>query len=182
MSTDINQVTIVGRLTKDMELRYLASGTAVGNFSIACSEDTKQYDNSYAEKAHFFDCTLWSKQAESLNQYLVKGKQVAIVGRLKQETWQDQATGQNRHKVVINVSRIQLLGGGRDQGQQGAPQRGYNQAPPQSGYQYPPHPQTPAQGQQQAPPPQYDSWGDGNYNNGPESFQGDVFDNDQIPF
>ena len=58
MSTDINQVTIVGRLTKDMELRYLASGTAVGNFSIACSEDTKQYDGMDSNQYIFFSFLL----------------------------------------------------------------------------------------------------------------------------
>src|SRR5690554_4608705 len=107
--TDVNVVVLVGRLTRNIELKYLTSGTAVGNFSIACSEDVKQGDK-WEEKAHFFDCVLWGKRAESLKQYMTKGKQVAVGGRLRQETWQNKE-GQNRSKVVVNVEKVQLLGG-----------------------------------------------------------------------
>lgn len=113
--TDVNVVVLVGRLTRDMELKYLTSGTAVGNFSIACSEDVKQGDK-WEEKAHFFDCVLWGKRAESLKQYMTKGKQVAVGGRLRQETWQNKE-GQNRSKIVVNVERLQLLGGASVEGE-----------------------------------------------------------------
>ncbi len=113
--TDVNVVVLVGRLTRNIELKYLTSGTAVGNFSIACSEDVKQGDK-WEEKAHFFDCVLWGKRAESLKQYLTKGKQVALGGRLRQETWQNKE-GQNRSKVVINVDKLQLLGGASVEGE-----------------------------------------------------------------
>lgn len=113
--TDVNVVVLVGRLTRDMELKYLTSGTAVGTFSIACSEDVKQGDK-WEEKAHFFDCVLWGKRAESLKQYLTKGKQVAVGGRLRQETWQNKE-GQNRSKVVVNVEKVQLLGGASVEGE-----------------------------------------------------------------
>jgi len=166
MSTDINQITIVGRLTRDAEIRYTQSGTAYCTFSIACSEDVKQSSGQWEEKAHFFDCTLWGKSAESLNQYLVKGKQVAIVGKLKQDRWEDRESGQNRSKVGISVQRLQLLGGGRDQGgYQGAPRASQGQSYGQGGY----NPQSPPQPQQQS---QQDDYGQG-----PE-----FFEDDQIPF
>lgn len=147
MSTDINQITIVGRLTKDAEMRYTSSGTALCTFSIACNEDVKQSSGQWEEKAHFFDCTLWGKSAESLNQYLVKGKQVAIVGRLKQDRWEDRDSGQNRSKVSINVFTLQLLQDPANSGQRGDY---YDQQPPRGQ-------QAPTQGRQQRPQqePQY---------------------------
>jgi single-strand DNA-binding protein len=167
MSTDINQVVLVGRLTRDAELRYTNSGTPVASLSIACNEAVKQQDGSWQEQGHFFDCTLWGKQAESVNQYLTKGRQVAITGRLRQEQWTDQQSGQNRSKVVINVQNIELLAspqGEQNQAQQ-RPQVPQNQGYGQSAPQYPPRAQAPVQRDMYAEPLP-----------GPESF------NDDIPF
>lgn len=178
MSTDINQVVLVGRLTRDAELRYTNSGTPVASLSIACNEAVKQQDGSWQEQGHFFDCTLWGKQAESVNQYLTKGRQIAITGRLKQDTWVDQQSGQNRSKVVINVSNLELLASpqGEQSQAQGWARGPYDQAPQrpqapqaqsygQSAPQYPPRAQAPVQRDMYAEPLP-----------GPESF------NDDIPF
>lgn len=141
MSTDINTVTIVGRLTRDSELRYTNNGTAVANLSIACNEAVKQQDGSWSDQGHFFDLTLWGKQAESVNQYLTKGRQVAIQGRLKQQTWTDQQTGQNRSKVIINVQNLELLAvpnndhrGNQNQPQQYSQPRQPQRPPQQNGF------------------------------------------------
>jgi single-strand DNA-binding protein len=109
MSNDINNVVLVGRLTKDAELRFTNSGTAVINFSIAVNEAVKQSDGSWGDSPNFFDVQYWGKQAESINQYLTKGRQISLQGKLKHQTWQDQQTGQNRSKVLINAFIIQLL-------------------------------------------------------------------------
>jgi single-strand DNA-binding protein len=136
MSTDINQVVLVGRLTREAELKYTNSGTAVSNFSIACNEAVKQQDGSWQEQGHFFDLTMWGKQAESLQQYLTKGRQVAVTGRLKQQTWTDQTSGQNRSKVVVNVQNLELLAapgnaqGGNSSGSSGYNDGGYPDVPP----------------------------------------------------
>ena len=167
MSQDINTVTIVGRLTRDMELKYLNSGTAVGHLSIACNDSMKGADGQYTDKAHFFEVTVWGRTAEGLQQYLTKGRQIAVDGRLRQETWTDQQSGQNRSKVTINAQRVQLLAEPRNAQQGGyqAPQQntGYQQAPQNNGYQ---------QNYQQGPsvPPQQQSF---SYP-GPESFQDDI--------
>lgn len=108
MATDINHVVIVGRLTKDAELKFTNSGTPVGKFSIANNQRRKKEDQ-WVDEAHFFDVTLWGKQAESLNQYLKKGKQVGIEGQLRQDRWEQ--NGQARSRVEINASNVQLLGG-----------------------------------------------------------------------
>jgi single-strand DNA-binding protein len=109
MASDINKVFLVGRLTRDAELKYTNTGTAVSKFSLAVNRNKRSGDQ-WSEEANFFDLTLWGKQAEAVNQYLTKGKQVAIEGELRQNRWEQD--GQKRSKVEINVNHLQLLGGG----------------------------------------------------------------------
>ena len=111
--TDICRVTVIGRLTRDADLKYTASGLAVCKFSIAVNRSKKNGDQ-WENEASFFDIVLWGKQGESLSKYLAKGKSVAIDGELRQERWQ-QEDGQNRSRVIINANYIQLLGGGQQQ-------------------------------------------------------------------
>jgi len=117
--TDFNHVVLIGRLTRDAELRYTNSNLAVCKFSIANNQRRKK-DNAWVDEAHFFDVTLWGKTAESLHKYLVKGKQVAVEGQLRQSRWEKD--GQTRSRVEINANNIQLLGG--SQGAAGAQQAG----------------------------------------------------------
>jgi single-strand DNA-binding protein len=113
---DINRVILVGRLTRDAELRYTGGGMAVCKFSLAINRRKKSGDR-WEDEAHFFDVVLFGKQGEAINQYLVKGKQVGIDGELRQNRWEQD--GQSRSKVEIAAFNVQLLGGGR-----GAPSRG----------------------------------------------------------
>ena len=113
-SQDLNQVSLIGRLTRDGELRYTASGTALSNFAIAVNRRIKKGEQ-WTDEASFIDLTLWGKQAEGLNKYLIKGGQVAISGYLKQERWEKD--GQKYSKISVHVEDIQLLGGKREGGQ-----------------------------------------------------------------
>ena len=106
--TDINNVTLVGRLTKDADIRYTTSGTAVLNFSVAVNESRKQGER-WVEEASFFDVTLFGRMGESIHKYMAKGKQVAISGRLQQQRWQKD--GQNYSKVAVVANYVQLFGG-----------------------------------------------------------------------
>jgi len=106
---DMNKWIGIGRLTRDATLTYTSGGMAISKFSIAVNARVKQGE-SWADEASFFDVTVFGKAAESINQYLVKGKQVAIEGRLKQDRWEKD--GQNHSRVVINADNVQLLGGG----------------------------------------------------------------------
>jgi single-strand DNA-binding protein len=115
---DINHVTLIGRLTRDAEYKVLQSGQAVCNFSIAVNRRRKVGDQ-WEDEANYFDIVLWGKQADSLNRYLVKGKQIGIDGELRQDRWQQD--GQNRSKVVVSANNIQLLGGGATTGGTGFP-------------------------------------------------------------
>jgi single-strand DNA-binding protein len=105
---DINHVVLVGRLTRDAELKYTSGGQAVCKFSIAVNR-RKKSGEQWVDEANFFDIVLWGRQGESLNQYLLKGKQVGIEGELRQDRWEQD--GQNRSKVEIVANNLQLLGG-----------------------------------------------------------------------
>jgi single-strand DNA-binding protein len=106
---DINHVVLIGRLTRNAELKYTNSGIAVSKFGIALNTRRKK-DDQWVDESHFFDVVLWGKTAESLNQYLVKGKQIGLEGQLRQNRWEQD--GQARSKVEIHASNIQLLGSG----------------------------------------------------------------------
>ena len=132
--TDINSVVIVGRLTREAELKYTNSGTAVSKFSIAVNRKKRSGD-SWEDEASFFDCTLFGKIAEALNQYLNKGKQVAIDGELRQSRWEQD--GQSRSKVEIIVNNIQLLGSNKGGSESSRDSSGnYQQSQPQSQQQF----------------------------------------------
>ncbi|MDR1867959.1 MAG: single-stranded DNA-binding protein [Treponema sp.] len=104
---DLNHVTLIGRLTRDAELKYTASGQAVCKFSIAVNRRRKMGEQ-WIDEANFFDIVVWGRQGETLHQYLVKGKLVGVDGELRQDRWEQD--GQNRSKVEIIASNLQLLG------------------------------------------------------------------------
>ena len=108
MAADINSVTIVGRLTRDAELKYTNSGSAVTSMGLAVNRSRKDGDQ-WVEEANFFDVSLWGRRGESLNQYLQKGTRIAVTGELRQDRWEQD--GQKRSRVVIHANNIQLLGG-----------------------------------------------------------------------
>ena len=109
MANDINQVTLIGRLTRDAELKHTGGGTAVCKFAVAVNRSRKNGDQ-WQDEAHFFDIVVWGRQGEAVHQYLTKGKQVGVLGELRQNRWQDNS-GNNRSKVEIHANNIQLLGG-----------------------------------------------------------------------
>jgi single-strand DNA-binding protein len=109
MANDLNVVTIIGRLVRDMESAYTAGGMAIGKFSIACDKRIKKGDE-YVQYTSFLDCKCFGKTAENLAQYMVKGKQVAIEGELTQDRWEKE--GKTNSRVLINCNQIHLLGGG----------------------------------------------------------------------
>ena len=104
---DLNNVNLIGRLTRDAELRYSSGGMGICKFSIAVNRRIKKNDN-WQDEASFFDCTVFGKTAESLKQYLTKGQQVCISGELVQNRWEKD--GKQTSRVEINVNHVQLVG------------------------------------------------------------------------
>ncbi len=120
---DLNQISIIGRVTRDAELKYSASGTAIANFAIAVNRSVKKGDQ-WVDEASFFDLAVFAKTAENLSKYLVKGTQVAVTGSLVQDRWEKDGVKQS--KVKISVDQIQLIGnkhegGGSREGSAPAP-------------------------------------------------------------
>ncbi|MSN96726.1 single-stranded DNA-binding protein [Campylobacter sp. FMV-PI01] len=104
-----NKVILVGNLTRDIELRYINSGSAIGNCGLAVTRKYKSNDGSQKEETCFIDIVFWGRTAEVANQYLRKGSKILIEGRLAFQTWQDQ-NGLNRSKHIVNVDTMEMLG------------------------------------------------------------------------
>lgn len=107
---NLNKVIIMGNVTRDPELRYLPSGKAVTNFSIAVNEKYKK-DDKLVENVSYFDIVVFSKQAEPCNEYLTKGSPVLIEGKLQQRRWESQ-DGTKRNKVEIIAQSVIFLNKG----------------------------------------------------------------------
>lgn len=129
---DINSVVLVGRVVRDAELRYSPSGTPVCKFSLAVNRDKREGD-SWSEEVNFFDIVLFGRLGEAVARYLVKGKQVAVQGELRQDRWERE--GQTVSRVEIVANNLRLLGGGGTGGGQDrpAPSGGGAPTPPASG-------------------------------------------------
>ena len=104
---DINHVVLVGRLTRDAELKMTNSGLAILHFSLAVNRSVKQGDK-WEKVADFFDVTTFGKQGEALAKYMTKGTQIGIEGGLRQDRWEHE--GKKMSKVAIVADNIQLLG------------------------------------------------------------------------
>ncbi|MBR3814854.1 MAG: single-stranded DNA-binding protein [Spirochaetaceae bacterium] len=163
---DLNQVMIIGRLTRDAELKYTAGGFAIASFSIAVNRRRKNGEQ-WVDEVSYFDVSLFGKSAENLNQYLIKGKQVGIQGELRQDRWEQD--GQTRSKVFIVASNVQLLGGnsGGSTGMMQSSGGGYSQNRSQQTYQ-----------QRPSNPPQQQA---NDYDAG-QSYGGDSDFPEEIPF
>jgi single-strand DNA-binding protein len=111
-----NRVILVGNLTRDPELRYIPSGTAVSDIGLAVNDRIKRGDQ-WVDETTFVDVTLWGRTAEIANEYLSKGSPVLIEGRLKLDRWEKD--GQKHSKLRVTAEKMQMLGG-RDGGRGGS--------------------------------------------------------------
>ncbi len=108
MAGDINRVTLVGRLTRDPELRHLPSGTPVLQMGLAVNGRQKDDSDNWTDKPNFFDIKVFGNQAEMLAQHLAKGRRVGIDGRLDWSSWEAQ-DGSKRSKVEVVANTVQFL-------------------------------------------------------------------------
>ncbi len=116
-----NKIIIVGNLGRDPELRYTPQGTAVCDFSVATSERRKDSNGEQTDQTTWFKVTFWNRQAEVASQYLSKGKQVYIEGRLSQREYTDR-DGNKRTSLEVNGTEMQFIGSrSDDQGGGGRP-------------------------------------------------------------
>ena len=104
-----NRVVLMGNLTRDVELKYIPSGTAVTDVGLAVNDRRKSQSGEWVEETTFVDVTLWGRTAEVAGEYLSKGSPVLIEGRLKLDTWE--TDGQKRSKLRVVAERMQMIGG-----------------------------------------------------------------------
>ncbi len=103
-----NKIILVGNLTRDIEMRYAGSGTAIANTAIATSRKFTK-DGEKKEEVCFIDITFFGRSAEVCNQYLRKGSKILVEGRLKLDTWVDNQSGAKRSKHTVIVETMQML-------------------------------------------------------------------------
>jgi len=115
----VNKVILVGNLGRDAELRYTPGGAAVAKFSIATTEVWNDKSGQRQERTEWHNIDLWGKQAESLSEYLVKGKQVYVEGRLQTDEYNDK-DGNKRKSTKVRCDKVVLLGSGGGGGRSGA--------------------------------------------------------------
>jgi single-strand DNA-binding protein len=118
----VNKVILVGNLGRDAELRYTPGGAAVATLNLATTEVWNDKGGQRQEKTEWHRIVLWGKQAESLQEYLTKGKQIYVEGRLQTRQWDDK-DGNKRYTTEIKADRITLLGGGGGGGRAAAMDR-----------------------------------------------------------
>jgi single-strand DNA-binding protein len=111
----VNKVILVGNLGRDAELRYTPGGAAVATLNMATTEVWNDKSGQRQEKTEWHRVVLWGKTAESLSEYLTKGKQIYIEGRLQTRQWDDK-DGNKRYTTEIRSDRVVLLGGGSGRG------------------------------------------------------------------
>ena len=104
----LNRVFLMGNLTRDPELRYTPSGTAVAGFGLAVNRRFSTKEGDRREEVDFFEVEVWGKQAENCNEYLSKGRGILLEGRLKQDRWEDDS-GNKRSKVRIVASSVNFM-------------------------------------------------------------------------
>ena len=113
MAGDINRVTLVGRLTRDPELRHLPSGTPVLEMGVAVNGRMQDDAGNWVDKPNFFDVKVYGNQAEMLSQHLAKGRRIGIDGRLDWRSWEAQ-DGTKRSKVDVVAQTVQFLDSRQD--------------------------------------------------------------------
>ena len=110
--SSFNKVILLGNLTRDPQVRYTPGGTAVAELGLAVNRTWfDQKTNSRREETTFVDVTLWGRQAEVAGEYLAKGRQVLIEGRLQLDTWEDKESGQKRSKLKVVSENMKMVGG-----------------------------------------------------------------------
>jgi len=116
MAKSINQVILMGRLTRDPEQRTTTGGKTIASFSIAVDR------GGDSDQADFFDITAWEKLGELVVQYLAKGRRVLVQGRLRQDSWDDKETGKKRSRVEVTATDVTFLDGPNGDSEGGASQ------------------------------------------------------------
>jgi single-strand DNA-binding protein len=116
MSANFNKVILAGNLTRDPELRYTPKGAAIAKIGLAINRKWKSESGEQKEECTFVDVDAFGKQAETIGQYLKKGRPILIEGRLKLDQWDDKQTGQKKSRLGVALESFQFMDSGKGEG------------------------------------------------------------------
>jgi single-strand DNA-binding protein len=148
---NFNKVILVGNVTRDPELRYTPKGTAVAKLGMAVNRVWRNEAGESKEEVTFVDVDAFGKQAETLGQYVKKGRALLVEGRLKYDQWDDKQTGQKRSKLGVVLENFQFLGSAPGRGESSGGGEPVRQAAPTAAANLPVSPPEP-----EGPPPEED--------------------------
>ena len=113
---NFNKVILAGNLTRDPELRYTPKGTAIAKIGLAINRKWRNEAGELKDETTFVDVDAFGKTAETIGQYLKKGRPILVEGRLRYETWEDKQSGQKRSKLGVVMDSFQFMDSGRSEG------------------------------------------------------------------
>lgn len=113
---NLNKIQLIGRLTRDPELKTFSGDGKVAVFGFAVNNRRKDKDGEWVDEPVFIDCDAFGKTAELIDEYLSKGSQAYLEGRLKLDQWKDKTSGDNRSKLKVVVENVQFLDSKKDGG------------------------------------------------------------------
>ncbi len=108
--SDLNQLILTGNLTRDPEVKYTPSGTAICSFGVASNRVWKDAQGNKMEETFFGDCIAYGRTAEVIKEHFPKGRKILVIGRIKTEKWDDKQTGAKRSATRIIVDNFQFMG------------------------------------------------------------------------
>ncbi len=114
-----SKAIIAGNVTRDPEMRTTPSGSQVCSFAIAVNRSYKDSSGAQQDQVSYLDCVAWGKSAEIISQYIKKGSQLLVSGRLEQRSWEDKNSGQRRSRTEIVVEDFSFIGGNNNGGNGG---------------------------------------------------------------
>ncbi len=135
----VNKAIILGNLGRDPEVRFTQSGRAVANFTVATTDTWFDQENGRQERTDWHNIVVWGKQAETCGQYLSKGRQVYVEGRIQTRSYDDR-DGNKRYVTEIVAQRVQFLGGGGGEGRSSGQYESGGASSGAGGYEAPPVP------------------------------------------
>lgn len=132
MAKSLNKVMLIGNVGKDPEVKFLPSGSAVANFTLATSERFKDKSGEFQERTEWHNLVAYQRLAEIIRDYVKKGSKVYVEGRIQTRSWDDQQSGQKRYRTEIVVGELLLLSGRGEGGESGGSRQGgsYDQRTP----------------------------------------------------
>jgi single-strand DNA-binding protein len=141
---NLNQVMLIGNLTRDPEIKYTPKGTAIAAFGLAVNRNYTTESGEKREEVTFIDLEAYARLAEIIGEYCKKGRPIFVEGRLKLDTWDDKQSGQKRSKMKVIVETMQLLGSREGGGGGGDFEGGHSSGAPQQQRRAPQPPPRPA--------------------------------------